>query len=79
MKNDAWRKIDSCPWQKVVWVRNKQMEEPILATRGYVTNAGVHPDNSFFTSVFTPHRFFPTPAGRLVCPTEWKPTALEGK
>jgi hypothetical protein len=48
------------------------MDEPCLATRGYTHNGMVHPDRTFFTSVFTPHRFFPTPGGDLVCPTEWR-------
>jgi len=68
----GWRPIKSAPWGKVVEVRNPQMDEPCLATRGYTHNGMVHPDRTFFTSVFTPHRFFPTPGGDLVCPTEWR-------
>lgn len=68
-----WRPISEAPWQTVIEVRNPQMEEPLLATRGHMTAAGVHPDTTFCTTVFTPHKFFPTPAGRLCCPTEWRP------
>ena len=66
-----WRPIKNAPYQTVVWVRNAQMEKPILATRGYADDRGVHSDRSFFTSVYTPDNFFPQPAGRLVCPSEW--------
>jgi hypothetical protein len=68
-----WQPIATMPWQTVCEVRNPQMEEPCRATRGYTHNGMVHPDTTFCTSVFTPHRFFPTPSGRLVCPTEWRP------
>lgn len=68
-----WQPVDSAPWQTVVWVRNSKMEEPVKATRGYVTERGAHPNQTFFTTVYTPHRFFPTPAGKLVCPDEWAP------
>lgn len=67
----VWKPIESAPYQRVVWVRNPQMDEPCKATRGYVHNGMVHPDQSFFTTVYTPHRFFPTPAGKLCCPVEW--------
>lgn len=66
-----WKPINTAPYQQVVWVRNPQMKEPLKATRGYMTELGVHPDDTFFTSVFTNDKFFPYPAGRLVCPTEW--------
>ena len=69
----TWKSIKSAPYQRVVWVRNEQMKEPVKATRGYhVPGVGVHSDNTFFTTAFTPHPHFPTPAGNLVCPTEWK-------
>jgi hypothetical protein len=70
--SSGWKPIETAPWQKVVLVRNDQMEKPIRATRGYVTETGVHPDSTFFTSVYTPDKYFPDPAGRLVCPTVWK-------
>lgn len=66
-----WQPIDSAPYGRVLWVRNPQMEEPCKATRGYVYNGMVHENQSFFTTVYTTHRFFPTPAGKLCCPTEW--------
>lgn len=70
----GWQPISSAPWQAVIEVRNPQMGRPVLATRGYSHNGMVHPDNSFCTTVFTPDPdgFFPMPAGRLVCPTEWR-------
>jgi len=67
-----WKLIDSAPWQTTVLVKNDQMERPVLATRGYTTPTGVHPERSFFTSVYTPDRFFPMPAGQLIIPTAWK-------
>ena len=76
-----WQPIETAPWQIVVEIRNPVMEKPILATRGYTHNGMVHPDNTFFTSAYTPDRFFPFPAGKLVCPTEWRlppARALEG-
>lgn len=68
-----WRPIKTAPWQTVIKVRNPQMQEPCLATRGYSHNGMVHPNNTFCTTVFTPREFFPTPAGQLCCPTEWCP------
>ena len=66
--------IKKCPWQKVVWVQNDAMQKPLMATRGYVTELGVHPDNTFFTTVLTPDdEFYPSPAGMLCCPTKWRP------
>jgi hypothetical protein len=70
-----WRPIKTAPFQTVIEVRNPQMQEPCLATRGYAHDGMVHPDTTFCTSVFTPHEFFPRPAGNLVCPTEWRPAA----
>ena len=29
-----WQPIKTGPYQKVIWVRNKIMEKPVLATRG---------------------------------------------
>jgi len=69
--NLEWKPIESAPFQKVVWVRNSLMEKPCKATRGYMTETGIHPDMSFFTTVYTSDRFFPIPAGNLVCPDEW--------
>lgn len=73
-----WKPIETCPYQTVVWVRNRQMKKPVLATRGYVCNGAVHEDNTFFTSVYTSDRFFPTPAGLMVCPEEWRPAPPTG-
>lgn len=75
--NGDWRPIKSAPYQTVVEVRNPQMEKPIRATRGYVVDGMVHPDRTFFTSVFTPDEFFPFRGGCLVCPTEWRPLKSE--
>lgn len=72
-----WQPIETAPWQQVVWVRNKLMEKPVKATRGYSYNGMVHPNDTFFTTAFTPDEFFPTPAGNLVCPDEWSPDFSE--
>ena len=77
MTDQPWKPIEECPWLTVVEVRNPVMDKPVLATRGFTTEAGVHPDLTFCTSVYTPHEHFPTPAGRLVCPTEFR--LLEGQ
>ena len=68
-----WQPIETAPYQTVIEVRNSEMDKPVLATRGYVTETGVHPNNTFCTTVLTPDKFFPYPAGRLACPTEWRP------
>lgn len=75
---EDWQPIETAPFQTVVEVRNPQMSRPCLATRGYMTDIGVHPDDTFCTSVFTPDPdgFFPTPSGHLVCPTEWREAVL---
>lgn len=73
MKAEGWKPIKSAPFQQVVEVRNELMEKPCLATRGYVYNGAVHPDHSLFTTVYTPDQFFPTLAGQLCRPTEWRP------
>lgn len=67
-----WKPVASAPYGEVLEVRNEQMEAPCLATRGYVYNGAVHQNNKFFTTVYTPDRYFPTPAGHLCCPTEWR-------
>jgi len=67
-----WQPIESMPWQTVCEVRNAGMEKAVLATRGRNTPAGVCADNTLCTTVFTPDAMFPTPAGGLVCPTEWR-------
>lgn len=79
-KDREWKPVKSCPWQTVVEVKNDQMDKPCLATRGYVYNGRVHPNQEFFTTVYTPDRFFPTPAGQLCCPTHWRlPEPVEGE
>lgn len=70
-----WKPAETAPYGKVVWIRNPQMEEPCKATRGYVHNGMVHENQLFFTTVYTPHPFFPTFAGKLACPTEWAEAA----
>ncbi len=67
-----WQPIETAPYGVIVEVKNGMMEKPVLATRGYVFNGAVHKDQTFFTTVFTPDRFFPITAGHLVCPTEWR-------
>jgi hypothetical protein len=73
----GWKPVKTAPWQTVIEVRNPVMEHPVLATRGYATETGIHPDDTFFTSVFTPDPSgfgcFAMAAGCLVCPTEWRP------
>ena len=73
-----WQPIETAPWQTVILVRNSMMEKPVRATRGYyVEGRGVHPDDTFFTTVYTPDRFFPTPGGNLVCPEQWTPLPVD--
>ncbi|MBB5040848.1 hypothetical protein [Shinella fusca] len=66
-----WRPIDTAPYGQTILVRNRLFGKPVRATRGYVHDGAVHPDQTFFTSVYTPDDFFPFPAGKLVCPDEW--------
>lgn len=73
MKGVEWQPIETAPFQTVIEVRNPQMEEPCLATRGYSHNGIVHPDTTFCTTAYTPHKYFPVFAGNLCCPTEWRP------
>jgi hypothetical protein len=68
-----WKPAATAPYMTVVWVKNEQMDEPVLATRGYLVDGMVHENQEFFTSVYTPGDGFSFPSGRLVCPTEWKP------
>ena len=72
-----WKPIKSAPFQTVVEVRNPAMDQPVLATRGYMTERGMHSDTTFFTSVYTPDKsgfgILAMQAGCLVCPTEWRP------
>lgn len=78
--DNPWRPIADAPFQEVLEVRNPVLEHPLLATRGYSTGRGVSGDLNLFTSKFTPDpdRVFDTPAGLLVCPTEWRyPTRKE--
>jgi len=74
MPEEKWNDdISAAPYGKVLEVKNEQMESFVLATRGYCRDDGsVHEDQGFFTSVFTPDKFFPMPAGRLVIPTKWR-------
>lgn len=72
-----WRPIATAPWQTTVLVKNDIMDEPVRATRGYQTKSGTHPNKDFFTSVYTPDKYFPMPSGHLVCPTVWKPLSDE--
>ncbi|TNE46875.1 MAG: hypothetical protein EP341_09645 [Sphingomonadales bacterium] len=68
-----WQPIETAPWQEVILVKNDIMKNPVKATRGYKSESGVHPDDTFCTTEYTPDRFFPTFAGNLVCPTHWMP------
>lgn len=74
-----WKPMKVAPYQQVIEVRNPQMDKPVLATRGYATEAGVHPNDTYCTSVFTPETndWESCPAGRLVCPTEWREAPAE--
>lgn len=76
----GWQPIKKAPFQTVIEVRNPVMKRPCLATRGYFCDGMVHPDTTFCTTVFTPDPkgFFPTPAGQMVCPTEWRLPEQEG-
>ena len=67
-----WQPISTAPFQTVIEVRNRVMDKPVLATRGYVYNGAVHPDTTNCTTVYTPDLYFPTLAGQLVCPDEWR-------
>ena len=74
--------VATAPWGEIVWVKNLQMISPCLATRGYVYNGMVHPDHTFFPSVYTPDpQGFPIgfPGGALVVPTHWMPRANGGE
>lgn len=65
--------ISEAPYGLTLEVTNDQMDKPIRATRGWVRNDGtVHADQGFFTSVFTPDKYFPDPAGKLVLPNKWR-------
>ena len=68
-----WQPIETAPYGEVLEVENDMMEAPVLATRGYMMNGMVHPDQSFFTSVRTPDfPLWPYPAGQLICPNRWR-------
>lgn len=71
MTEREWLPAETAPYKKVIWVRNSLMERPVKALRGFAPDGVVNPDASLFTSLFTNDRFFPTPGGRLVCPTQW--------
>jgi len=70
----GWQPIETAPYQKVIEVRNEVMEEPVKATRGFKCNLTgmVSERQDAFTTVYTPHKFFPTPAGNLVIATQWR-------
>lgn len=75
-----WQKLETAPYGTVVEVRNSAMETPVKATRGYTFDDGsVHPNQDFFTSVFTATEPLPFPSGQLVCPNEWRPLAQREK
>lgn len=69
-----WHPIEDAPWGVVVEVRNKVMDYPVRASRGYVAAGVVHRNTLFFTSHCTPDPggIFHTPPGGLICPTEWR-------
>jgi hypothetical protein len=72
MTENEWQPIETAPFGEVLEVKNDQMDEPCLASRGYVSRGMVNPNFDLFTSIYTPDPFFPTPAGRLVCPKVWR-------
>lgn len=63
-----WKPAKSAPWGEVIEVRNEQVTDPWLATRGYAPNGVVNPDRMLFTSV----------DGHLCCPTEWRAALTKG-
>ena len=76
---EGWHPIDDdTPWMTEVEVMNEAMQEPLIATRGFATKLGVHPDHRFFTTVPQQHPsgFF-TPWGNMVCATKWRPLKEE--
>ena len=74
-----WLPIETAPKDgTIIEVRNSCMDEPCRASWGEYRP----PYNTNLTKIdwrteFTPHKFFPTPAGRLVCPEEWRPVETE--
>ena len=70
-----WQPMETAPYQTVIEVRNSTMKEPVQATRGYNTEAGVHPDQSFCTSVLTMGEdgLLLMPSGNLICADKWRP------
>lgn len=64
--------IKTAPFMKILEVTNEQMDEPCLATRGYISNGMVNGDLNLFTTVYTPRKYWATPGGNLCCPTKWR-------
>lgn len=69
-----WRDISSAPKDGApVWLRNRLMDEPVKGYWGEV--APRHDGGAYLNWVSIATRsgdeFFP--AGRLICPDEWKP------
>jgi hypothetical protein len=63
--SENWHPVETAPWQTLVEVRNELMDEPCVASRGFVYKGMVHPNQNYFS----------TRSGHLVCPTEWRPIA----
>lgn len=78
LDNAQWQPIETAPYQEVIEVRNQEMDKPVRATRGFQTEKGAHPVLTYCTSIYTPDELFPFPAGRMVCPTEWRPVPDAG-
>jgi hypothetical protein len=71
-----WKPIETAPYQKVIALRNHVMKDPafVLGTRGFATGRGIHPNQSFCTTVYSPDprgSIFSFPAGKLMCADEW--------
>lgn len=71
--------ISSAPYGKVLEVINDKMDEPVLATRGWVSRGHVHQNQNFFTSVYTPASGagLGFPAGQLCIPDRWRLSKTE--
>lgn len=62
-----WQTIETAPYMEKIEVKNELMDTPLIATRGYVVNGMVHPNQTYCT--------YTTEYGRveLCCPTQWRP------
>lgn len=70
-----WEPIATAPFQTVILVKNRLMDQPVKATRGYQAESGVCEDTTLFTGVYTPGGILGPLCrdGQLICPDEWAP------